>query len=645
MMKHPLPLVVRPVLGESGLSFISRLADVNGIRLLRLMHDIGANRRYENWTDTDWQNLAQRSSLHVSAFDDMRQLPAQGVAATNAVRFLGRTMDPAYILRSQLRICPACIAERKILRESWRLLYHVACSDHGTMLIDKCDCGQPFGQYTRDNNPFSCVCGKPFEDNASKPASENSIKASQWMIQAFGSGAMATAPRMWLVKGAHLKLPFSALEPYDIMRIIDTIGQAATTAPEDDQWILPKQDWKKGSIEKRRDLKFSISHVDAAMNVMHNWPHAYHELLAQVAGRNKDAGTTKAKDLFATRIGRLLLTPYEGINGHNLKPLQDEVDAFILSRGIKLRQKVPVRESRTAITVRRVMSCVAVGQALGVAKNNAILKRVYRETMKAFDQRDDLPSDRNALGEMVLNEVKRRLDSANDYMSPSATSEYLCHKETAAFSSLWVHPDLLQPIEPDRSVAGLIRGHAFLREDVERMRQKIAEASRLVGQNEVPQGYDPYGYAAKAGVDAAYTGTDLLLDILSGTVQSVRLVDKPRLTDLYLDTGMARRRAMERRVSKIIEKDQFAGTSWVEHVLSSLWPNRNEKLTIDVNRKLRAEHSVRFQTRINKTEGRERPLYWYSVVDHMVRALRLHGPSVSPKVDKQIKAIGLVTNE
>lgn len=640
-MKHAFPLVVRPVTGESGLSFVSRLADINGIPLIKLMRDIASLRNIDVWNHEDWEKLAQRSLLDVSAFDNMRQLPAECAATPNAVRFLGKTINPQYLIKSQLRICPACVAERKILRESWRLVYHVACSDHKIMLIDTCDCGRPLGTVSRGDDPFTCMCGKPFADNVAKPASDNCVKAAQWMIQAFGAGAMATAPRMWLVKGGRLGPPFSTLEPYDIMRIIDTIGQAATVLPEDDEWLVPQKRGSKGNLKGRRDLETSTREVEAAMAVMHDWPHAYHHLLEQVAGRNKDSGSLRPRDLFATRIGQLMLTPYLGADGHTLKPLQEEVDKFLVNRGLKVRQKIPARASRTAISVQKTMSCVTVSQALGINKNNSTLKRVYRETLISFDHRDDLPDDKIALGQMVLDEVKRRLESADDYMSPSATSEYLCHDNVATHSSLWVHPDLLQPVEPDRTVAGLIKGHAFLREDVERMRQKIAEASQLVKEDEIPEGYDPYSYAAKAGVDASYTGTDLLLDILSGTVKAVRLVEEPRLTDLYLDTAVARRRALERRVGKIIEKDQFAGTSWIEHVLSSLWPNRNEKLTIDVNRRLRAENGVRYQTKINTTEGRERPMYWYSVVDHMVRALKLHGPSASSQVDEQLMAIGL----
>ncbi len=638
-MKHALPLVTRPIIGESGLSFVSRLADVNGIPLVKLMRDICSSRKIEKWELEDWEGLAQRSLLNVSAFDGMRQMPAECAATPNAVRYLGKVINPQYLISNQLRICPTCVGERRILRESWRLVYHVACSDHRTMLIDACDCGRSLSPYTRGIDPFTCFCGKPFADNVPKPASDNAIKASQWMIQAFGAGAMATTPRMWLVKGGRLGLPFSTMEPYDIMRTIDTIGQAATVAPHDDEWITPQKRGTKGTLQGRRDLETSSAHVEAAMKTMHNWPRAYHHLLDQVAGRNKDAGTSLPRELFATRIGQLVLTPYIGADGHTLKPLQEEVDTFLLNRGMKLRQKIPARASKTGISVQKTMSCVAVSKALGLKQNSSILKRIYRETLLSFDGRSDLPDDRIALGQMVLDEVKERLKSADDYMSPSATSEYLCHDNIATYSSLWVHPDLLQPVEPDRSVLSLIKGHAFLRVDVERMRKKIADISAFVSEDDIPEGYDPYGYAAKAGVDATYTGTDLLLDILSGTVKSVRLVDEPRLTDLYLDTAMARRRSLERRVSKIIAKDQFAGTYWVEHVLSSLWPHRNEKLTIDVNRQLRAENGVRYQTKINSTEGRERPFYWYSVVDHMVRALRLNGPSVSPDVDEQLMGL------
>ena len=290
------------------------------------------------------------------------------------------------------------------------------------------------------------------------------------------------------------------------------------------------------------------------------------------------------------------------------------------------------------------MPCSAVARATGIRKSSAILKRIYRETVAEFDRATDRPDDPMTLGAAVLKAIRRRIATADEWMSPSAASEYLCHPHIATYSAMWVHPDLLTPVKPDRSVAPLMKGDAFLRADVERMRKRIEDAAAPVAAGAIPEGYDPYGTASKVGVDATYTGTDLLLDVLSGEVPTVRTCELPRLTDLFVHTASARRRSVEKRVARIIEKDQFAGTSWVEHILGTLWPGRPERLTIDLNRQLRAESAVRFQTKLNTTEGRTRPLYWYSVVDHMVRALRDHGPSVSEDVDRQLAAVAKASN-
>lgn len=90
----------------------------------------------------------------------------------------------------------------------------------------------------------------------------------------------------------------------------------------------------------------------------------------------------------------------------------------------------------------------------------------------------------------------------------------------------------------------------------------------------------------------------------------------------------------------MIDRDQYAGTSYVEYVLAMLWPARTEKLTIDFNRRLRADEAIRIETKTNTTEGRSRPMYWYSLVDHMLRSFDLEGPSISADVDDQLRAEG-----
>jgi len=42
------------------------------------------------------------------------------------------------------------------------------------------------------------------------------------------------------------------------------------------------------------------------------------------------------------------------------------------------------------------------------------------------------------------------------------------------------------------------------------MRKRLEAASNLVAIGAVPEGFEPYGIASKAGVDAAYTGKQLL---------------------------------------------------------------------------------------------------------------------------------------
>lgn len=627
------PLLARPIRGESALGFASRLADVNGFPLHGVLRDVGDLRRHDGWEDRHWDRLAARAGVPVETLGTMRQRPAGIATAPAAVHMLGKAVHPHYLVTDRLRICPTCVGERRILKEVWRLMHCVACVDHGCALVDTCDCGRHFDLKSRGDDPFACVCGRPFADNHAEPAGADAALGAEWLVQAFGAGQNAIHPRLWLVKGGRLPLPFSAMEPYDVMLVMDLVGRAATTPPEEDAPVTPGRRYNKGAV-RGRDLATSSAQVTAAVGVLGAWPHAYRALLANVAGRNAEAGSTRPRDLFATSVGQTMLAPYLGLDGQPLGPLQQEVDEFLGAQGHRVRQKVPIRVSATARDVHAAMSCSRVAEALGLRPSNAMLKRVYRETVAAFDQRRDDFDAPGRLASAVLKEVRRRLAVADDWMSPSAASEHLCHPSVATQSAIWMQPELLVPVEPDRSVAPLIKGRAFLRVDVERMRRRIANAAALVAPDAVPVGYEPYAVASKTGVDVVYTGKDLLLDLLSGTVPSVRTIEEPRLTDLFVHTATARLRSLERRVARILERDQFAGTSRCEEVLGTLWPDRGETLTIEVNRALRAAGGVRFETRLNTTEGRTRPLYWYSIADHMLRTARLVGASVSPTVDR-----------
>lgn len=63
-------------------------------------------------------------------------------------RFLGEL--PAF------HLCPACIAEARLLRRTLTLPYITICPQHHVYLIEQCLCGRPLSLFRRQDSPFTC---------------------------------------------------------------------------------------------------------------------------------------------------------------------------------------------------------------------------------------------------------------------------------------------------------------------------------------------------------------------------------------------------------------------------------------------------------------------------------------------------------
>lgn len=634
MGARALPLVVRPKPGESVLSVQMRLAEENGVSVSTVIRDIGLLSYAESW-----ERLACRLALDPARLSHLRQLSTDITTAPASVTFLGKAIRRQFLVKDHVRICPSCIGERRILKDVWRLVHSVACGDHRNMLIDTCRCGRPFNPATHGTKPFTCRCGLPMAENVAPAATTAAIKCADWLLQAFGGPAIGRSPKLWLVKGGTLDTPFSTMEPHDVMCVIDIVGQAATVPASEDKRMNPHARIHMGNLAGRRDLQSSSKQVEAAMKVLQDWPASYQRLLSDVAGRNPISSQPTPNQLFATRIGQFMVTPYRALDGMPIAPLQDEVDAFLSVNGHRVRQKVPIRVSATARAIHGVMPCSRVERILKIPNRRAVVGRIYRETIEAFDIAGAEYEDAEALGRAVLDEVHQRIAAGLEQISAGQAAKILGHASMETNPEMWVHPGLLNAVNPDRSVVAKIKGKAFLKHEVEALRIRIEASAQHVAPDAVPAGFKRYKVGCKASVGPDYTGSDLIIDLLAGIVPSVSTVPNPGLSDLQIDVRAARLRALSRRISRIIRDDQFAATQRCEQVLSTLWPNRGECLGSDVNRHLRDASAIRFEEKLNTTEGRSRPLYWYSIVDHMVRALARYGPSIAPEVNAELVSI------
>jgi hypothetical protein len=277
------------------------------------------------------------------------------------------------------------------------------------------------------------------------------------------------------------------------------------------------------------------------------------------------------------------------------------------------------------------MPCSKIAEKLGISAADPKLTSIYGDVVSKFDDILGDNVDRERLGQDVYQEVYRRLSLINDYISPNALSQLLSHPRSNNRWEIWERAGLLNREQPDQTAKSKVKDHVFWRSDALELKHKIASVSQLV--KTIPKAFQAYAIVSKTCVDAEYQGKDFLLDILAGEIPTVRTGYNPTLSDLYVDMAAGQLRSLEKRTAKIIRTDQFAATSKVESVLSKLWPTRPERLTIPINRDLRERNVIRSKAKTNITEGRKRPIYWYSIVDHMLRARRKFGPSILPAID------------
>ncbi len=653
LARFALPVTVRPIAGESGISFASRLADVNDCTLASVLGDAGGHTRMSNWGEAEWTRLAARSYLPSSALDELKTPPTDSQLRA-AVMLMGNAVRETSLTSSRnLRLCPHCIGSRAVLRAVWRLAPWVACVEHGTYLVDACDCGASISESGRGPDVFSCPCGRPFAEIATRPASMLALDATRWLIQLIGPRLTMTAPELWLDTKGRLDGPFSPFADQrpmtllDATAIIDTIGIGATTPAHLDNAMTPSRLWQNGPRSGAQDITESVAQVEAAMRVLHDWPDGWHRILENVAGRNPGAGDNEPKHLFATRVGRIVLTPFKASDGRPAAALVDETNRWLRSRGYKPRNKMASYHSDTARRLARSMNQRESARRLGITVGrDEELVRIYRQVVMEFDTRPNAPSELTALGEAVFAEIAARYANVDDYryrpensMASVPTAAFLSHHNGGDTAEAWIHPDLLTPINHMRRTVFRRESDVFDRDQVHAMRRRIAESSKRVAPDAIPHGHQAYRLAGRRVVEVDYTKTDLILDVLAGVVPTVHAVDEPRLSDLFIDVEAARNSARDSRYERMAIHDVHHGTGRCQQILDELWPGDGERITPALSRALVEAGEVGREVRSKRTEGRIKPYNFYSIRDHMVRRFRRSGPTSLGKLDATLERL------
>nr|WP_282596485.1 TniQ family protein [Sphingomonas beigongshangi] len=666
--------MVRPLAGESAVGLLMRLANENGLSYPWLFERIAGGRHNpDNWGDAQWQTLADIMMLDVTELDEMRCRPVDDPHMRNVVTFLGTTVRRTYLTFDRMRVCPHCIAEGGVMREVWKLAHWTACIEHHTLLVDSCDCGRPLHIIRRgtdlDGPTGQCVCGKPFAAIATQPASEHALAATQWLVQLFGPRLTATAPRLWL-DDRRLDPPFDGLSrtiapdvvPFDIddfdlpaielplaqtrpmhaidaLGIIELIGRVATTPSTADR---PRKirnlnlAGREGAIEP---IDVTIPRIEAAMAVIAGWPTSWHEIVAQVAGRNPESGRETPVHLFATDMGRLVLDPYLGVDGYPITVLSDETRRWLEERGYRLKPQSVARSSGVAQRLLGVLPLRDIAKRLR-GRIGPGVRRSYHQAIRELDRTDTSGMTDEQLADALLARVRELVEAVERHVSVNVIAETLCSRDRRTGGAVWVDPRLIQPVSIEMIANTRFKGDVFSLSDIEAMGERLAKAARRVRSDRIPNKFERYGDVAQETVSTLYTASDLIVDILSGEVPSVTTVKEPTLADLWIPRHAVEGLALAARVRAVVTADKFMTQTTIAEITRRLWGERHRELTKRMAR-LRDTSAVRFEESLDEKNDKVR--YRTAIADCLREAEAMFGPTAIEGVDavlKDIKRLG-----
>ncbi len=630
-----LPLVVRPSEGESVVSLIGRQADALCAPFSAMLGYIGIRANFM-LSDENWTRLARALGVEDTAFSGMRRRPVHLGRASGGVEILGQTMGHYFINRSSLRVCPACLAEGRPMLERWDIAHAPVCLRHGSQLVDACRCGRSLSRRYRGSKiSNSCVCGVPFSALDVSPARPGLITMGQVVDKALaGREYDGLAPEL---RG----LPLS-----DLLSVAHTVGMAIVTPAAEDQDVTPR-----GAVYGRvrvgtglADVASMADLVEAAMPRLSTWSSSYPDILAEVACRNTAAGTDDADCVFATAIGRTLRRPPRGIDGIPLTCMTVAVERFCEERfGIKPRKTSHRRDSPVGRKIAPYLTRRRISTMLNVSAQSPLITRLFDEVVRSLDEQGAAASKSAIdLARQVERSVLRRWGNTHETLSLDEATRRLANPRSTHSPEDWIHPDILVPVDvAEHGVDGVLarrrRGISFLSSDVEAIRDRIAAHAPIVVSKDELNGFVPFAQCRKFH-GGGWPRTEFLLAFLAGRIPAHSLVERPCISDVWFERDVVRDLSLEHRVKAVLTKEPFAVANRCRSLVNEIWGRPAEHLSDYHLRHLRRTDAIRFIDVRNTTEGRNRPLYHYSIVDLLERARLLQGPSLTPLIDALLEA-------
>jgi hypothetical protein len=523
--------------------------------------------------------------------------------------------------------------------------YVTACPVHKCLLVDTCDeCGRQLSDRNAGTDyGWACVCDRELADMAQVPAPEAALDVARMLYRHIGPGT--TTGYILLSKTVDPKVAlFDRLPLNDLLSAIELIGTVAVSSTENDplvdaQYLPARTGGRRGNRldgghDDRIALDHLVPHVVAALGIMRGWPEAWYDQLDRLAERAK-GGSHHLPDrrILGTKLGHRCLSPDRGIDGTPLAIILDATDRWLEARhGVKRRQRTHSMRNPVALVLASRMNASMVAKRLGIPAYTADFKRIYEAVLEemAADAADMTP---RKMAAELLRRVRTRMHGLADTVASFEASEML--EGIVAERSLtgWDHPKLIEPVE---GMDGLVkkRKASYRRNDIERLTRRMAKIAAKV--DDVGD-LESVTALMRRTLSADYRKTDLLLDIFDGTLPTCRLVESPRLADLYADPVLAKRRASSRWALRLIENDETIQPSPLRKLIGVLW-EQQIPLDIKAMRKLRETGRIRFEKAEVWSDGRSHPLYRYNVGDMLMEIHRTHGRTSVSDLDNRLRA-------
>jgi hypothetical protein len=187
-----LPVRLDIVTAESGLGFALRALRANGIAFDHGMRWLGLE-RHRPLDATAVRGVAWALNVDADEFG-ARVVTRDPGAGHGWVRYAGmRFRRHVATNRLYAKVCPQCLREHGITRQSWQLRATVGCFRHGYSLIWSCPhCGQAIGWDRPDVD--ICRCGRHLTPQVAPPV-ETAVRAwLSWLEVALSGDKAAPAP-------------------------------------------------------------------------------------------------------------------------------------------------------------------------------------------------------------------------------------------------------------------------------------------------------------------------------------------------------------------------------------------------------------------------------------------------------------------